>query len=238
MENNHGVFKKVMKSESGFTMIITLMILLLLTVLGVAAMNTSVLETMISSADLKKRVAFNAAEAGIDHASTLLKDQFYSNNQQLIQQYLASTSGAPKLNWDFALTSANLTSPTNCSGSQWTTCFNDGDHLLTNQSIGNNTFYTVSLRNNNDSGGPRDDTDGIIYVNSLAVSGTGNSATRAAIEIGLSGYMGTLSSIAAYTAQMGAGAGKSSNATDLTAVSLSNLMQLNAVTDQAGSKVY
>ncbi len=232
---------EIRDNESGFTIIITLMILLLLTVLGVAAMNTSVLETMISSADLKKRIAFNAAEAGIDYASGLLRSEFFANNQLSIGSSLAAGSLLPKVTWTFALSGANSTSSTNCAGSQWVSCFNNGDHSslgLINMNIGNSTNYTVSLRNNDDGGGPNTDTDGIIYVSSLAVMGTGNNATRAALEIGLSGYISNISSIAAYTAQMAAGAGKSSNAADLTAVSSSNLMQLNAVTDQNGSKIY
>ena len=229
---------EIIDNENGFTMIITLMILLLLTVLGVAAMNTSVLETMISSADLKKRIAFNAAEAGIDHASGALRSQFFTQNQSSIGSSLAAGSLLPKVTWTFALSGANSTASTNCAGSQWVSCFNNGDHYLTDINIGNSTNYTVSLRNNDDGGGPNTDTDGIIYISSLAVMGTGNNASRAALEIGLSGYISNISSIAAYTAQMAAGAGKSSNAADLTAVASTNLMQLNAVTNQSGSKIY
>lgn len=228
MKNIRADHKSFIDNENGFTMIITLMILLLLTVIGVAAMNTSVLETMISSADLKKRIAFNAAEAGIDHASGMIKSRLPNN---LTSGSLLPLSGALDGTWAGTASTAS----TNCSGSQWTACFNAGDHLLTNQPIENGYSYTVSARNNNDGGGATTDTDGFVYVSSL---GVGPFNSRAAIEISLHAYLSSVSSIASYTAQMAAGAGKSSSSTDTVAVSSANLGNLSAVTDQSGSKVY
>jgi hypothetical protein len=225
---------KIIDNESGFTMIITLMILLLLTVLGVAAMNTSVLETMISSADLKKRIAFNAAEAGIDHASGMIKSRLPKN---LTSGSLLPLSSALDGTWAGNASTAS----TNCSGSQWTACFNAGDHLLTNQPIENGYSYTVSVRNNNDGGDATTDKDGFVYVSSLGFSLdplTNKYISSAAVEICLHAYLSSVSSIASYTAQMAAGAGKSSSSTDTVAVSSANLGNLSAVTDQSGSKVY
>ena len=63
------------------------------------------------------------------------------------------------------------------------------------------------------------DTDGLIVVGAIA---TGPNNSRAAIEVVLCGGIDNSTSVAAYTAQAGAGAGKNYNAADVAAISGAN----------------
>ncbi len=54
-------------NEKGAALITALVVLALLTVIGMAATNTSMLETMISATEKTHTEAFYAAEAGVDH---------------------------------------------------------------------------------------------------------------------------------------------------------------------------
>jgi hypothetical protein len=209
-------------NESGFTIIVALILLMLLTIIGVTAINTSTTETMISTAEEVKRTAFYVAEAGVEHATAMLRSQFVEKNQAEIRLALAAGT-VPQPRWSFALTTAD---PQPGPGSQWVQRFNKGVHLIENANLGNGYSYDVRVWNNADTppatGVPeRTDTDGLIVVGAIATDP--RKTTRAAIEVVLNGGIDQSSSTAAYTAQAGAGAGKNYNAADVGAISGANL---------------
>jgi len=57
---------KTVNNEDGFTMILALILLLLLTIIGVTAINTSTTGTMITSAEEVKRAASYVAESAVE----------------------------------------------------------------------------------------------------------------------------------------------------------------------------
>ncbi len=214
-------------NESGFTMIVALIFLMLLTIIGTTAINTSTTETMLSSAEEVKRTTFYAAESGVEHATAMLRSLFVALNQTEIQTALASGQ-VPQPRWNFALNgnvigTAASTQP--APGSQWMAKFNAGAPWIVNANLGNGYTYNVRVWNNADTppttGVPaQTDTDGLIVVGAIA---TGPRSSRAAIEVVLNGGIDQSTSTSAYTAQAGAGAGKNYNASDVAAISGANL---------------
>lgn len=67
--------------EEGMVLVLILMIVALLTLAGIAAINTSVTEVQTASNHMQQKVAFYAAEGGLEVAS------------ELLEQNLACTSG-------------------------------------------------------------------------------------------------------------------------------------------------
>lgn len=205
----------LLQGQHGSTMLIALIFMVLLTLIGLVAANTSTLETMIASADANKRGAFHAAEAGVDHAVAVLKPLFIALNQPQLDN-----RGTPP-SWSFALDgSAGVSAATTPSAnSGWRGKFDAGAPWITNYDLGNGYSYSVHVWNNNDGGGTTSDKDGTIIIGALA---TGPSNTRAAIEVSL--YVPEKPSPAnSYTAQAGGGSGKNYNATDTGAISQANI---------------
>jgi hypothetical protein len=67
---------KKCKSESGFTTLIFLSLLLMLTLLGVNSMMTSTTDVDIAGYELNSSYALYAAEAGLEQGAALLRDQY------------------------------------------------------------------------------------------------------------------------------------------------------------------
>jgi Tfp pilus assembly protein PilX len=228
-------------NEGGFTMIVALILLMLLTIIGVTAINTSTTETMISSAEEIKRTTFFVAESGVEHATAMLRNQFVDRNQTEIHAALAAGT-VPQPRWSFALNGDNDVTTAVAGtqpdpGSQWVERFKAGVPWIVNATLPNLNSYTYNVRvwNNADTppatGVPaQTDTDALIVVGAIA---TGPRNSRAAIEVVLSGAIDQSSSTAAYTAQAGAGAGKNYNAADVAAISAANL---GAMTTNANLK--
>lgn len=187
-----------MKNEKGFVMVTTLLFLALMTVIGIATINTSSIETMIAVAEKNRQKAFYAAEAGIAHCTAILMNRMSVNFKK--------TSSS---SWDFAL---NDSEP----GVESTDYLTDDDDKesfiwIKGKSFGSACTYTVMVRDNND--GDSDiskDDDGQVYVTSIATMADG---ATAGIEIGLSGLLDG-GSATGYSAQAGAGSGKSYRADD------------------------
>lgn len=216
-------------NERGSTMLFTLLIMVLLTVMGLAAVNTTSIETMISGAEAKKRSALYAAESGVEHASSILRSLCVARNQPIINQCTATGSSCDPV-WTFALDgsesgiSAATTAPG--AGSSWLDRYNSGALWIDNRALGNGYFYTVRVWNNNDSGDATTDTDSVIYVGAIA---TGPNNARAGVEVALQGSIENQSASATYTAQAGAGAGKNYNAADVNAISSDNLNAMSTM---------
>jgi Tfp pilus assembly protein PilX len=64
----------IRSNEKGSTLLISILILLLLTVIGIAATNTSTIEILISGNDKLAKKAFYAADGGIGYAIRAIED--------------------------------------------------------------------------------------------------------------------------------------------------------------------
>ncbi len=216
-------------NEDGFTLILALILLMLLTIIGVTAINTSTTGTMLTTTEEVKRSTFNAAESGVEHATAMLQSLFLAKNQIKLQQALTSGSTFIPV-WTFALDGSTRTAASSLpgAGSQWLERFNAGALWIENAPMGNGYTYTVRVWNNAEPNADPTpaikDTDGIIVVGAVA---TGPNKAIAAAEAVLCGSITNLSSTAAYTAQAGAGAGKNYNASDVNAISTVNLGSLS-----------
>jgi len=233
-----------LQNDRGMTMLFTLLIMVLLTVMGLAAINTTSIETMISGAEAKKRAAFYAAESGVEHASSILRSLCVARNQSIINLCTATGGNNCKTSWTFAIDGSedgiSAASEAPSSGS-WLDRYNSGALWIDNRDIGNGYSYSVRVWDNqdgclNDDGEPitncteienaQEDTDGAIHVGAIA---TGPNNSRAAIEVMLQGDIDDQSASATYTAQAGAGAGKNYNAADVNAISGANLSGLSSM---------
>ena len=201
---------KILHNQRGAALITALVILALLTIIGLAATNTSTLETMISATEKTHSEAFYAAEAGIDHLRRNFKDLFIDKNNNKF------AAGADP-DWDFALIGQDGVAGTadDASGES----YQQGARWITDRELGNGYKYNVTVWDNNDGGTSgneyRDDTDGVIYLRADAQVPGGGTAS---IEILLHGDASGGSSISGYSAQEGGGSGKSYSSNDVDAV--------------------
>ena len=170
--------------------IAAIMVLALLTLIGISASSISTTEKQISTNSLLYERAFYTAESGLEHVRELLKVSFVKWNSVNL-----ATGVAPE--FDFALNGAEIgvaaTDATYAGGVNWINTNLDGVN------------YIVRVWNNNDGGGATNDTDGLVFAQSDA---TGPRGERCSI-LHLVGGQATGMSIAGYTAQQGAGSGKS-----------------------------
>lgn len=190
--------------ERGAALVTALVVLTLLTVIGFAATNTSMLETMISSSERGRTEAFYVAEAGIEQLRRNFKNLFVQENNA----YLAA---GVTPDWDFVLNGsqpgvAAATDTTYQGGAQWIV---DGD-------LGTPYTYTVTVWNNDDGGGATDDTDAVIFMRADARSPAGGISS---IEISLFGGNSGGEALSGYSGQEGGGAGKNYNSNDANAIS-------------------
>lgn len=197
--------ESLLKNENGSVMVAAIMILVLLTIVGMAAMNTSTTETSLATNTLLYERAFYTAEAGFEHAKGLLKVPFTEQNQAAIA---AGSNG----NWTFALNGSGVVEGVEAAQDS------DGDGVgdyagaatLLQSQLGGIT-YTVMIWNNDDGGGPTTDMDGRIMVRTNA---TGPRGEVCSIESLIEGTSST-GNMEGYKAQAGAGAGKSYRNNDL-----------------------
>jgi hypothetical protein len=212
-------------NESGATMIATLMILLLLTIIGVAGISTSTTETLISAAEAEKRSTFYAAESGAELAITRLKTLFVDSNLSANLTALAGGGSVSLPTWTFALDGTKFggtaAQPQPTPPSNWKARFDSGVALPwipDGQELTPGYTYTVRIWDNLDASTmlpEQTDMDGIIIVGAIA---TGPHSSRSAVEIVLYGTNGP-GTASAYTAQAGGGQGKNYNAADAKAIS-------------------
>ena len=199
----HLYVSRTLNNEKGIVLIIAMIMLFLLTIIGVAAIDTSTLETIISGVEKDRQAAFYTAEAGVEHIRGLLTTLFVSRNAAKL-----AAGGTP--DWDFALNGSEsgisaATGTNYAGGSVW----------ITNGAGGTGYTYNVRIWNNADSGTAINDTDGTLYVRSDA---TGQGGSSASVEVSLQGLVSSGGSISGYTAQAGAGSAKSYTGDDMNAI--------------------
>jgi hypothetical protein len=212
----------LLNNQDGMVLIMAVMFLALLTIIGLSASRTSVVEVQIANNTMEHVRTFYAAEAGLAHAIKMLEDPFVAHNADLVR------AGQPA-NWDFALDgtyraasdSVDTYDGDNVLWSGYDMYPPDGtpdgavwiqDHDIDGIS------YTVRVWNNLDNGNAEVDNDGLIWIQSDAVAPRGG---RASVRVLLSGNT-TGESVTGYTAQAGAGAGKNYNANDLNEITTFN----------------
>ncbi len=71
--------KYIYKSEEGSTLIVALMILILLSLLGIFAINSSINTEKISASEKLHHETFNIADGGLSASCMLIHDSFYNN---------------------------------------------------------------------------------------------------------------------------------------------------------------
>ena len=194
---------KYIHGERGAALITALIILTLLTLIGIAATNTSILETMISSSDRSHTEAFYAAEAGIEHLRRNFKTLFVEKNAS---HFAAGVTP----DWDFVLNGSQpgigaATDITYAGGARW----------ITGGDLGSVYLYNVTVWNNDDGGGATNDTDSVIFMRADAQVPNGGTAS---VEISLFGGATGGAGLGGYGAQEGAGAGKNYNSNDTGAI--------------------
>jgi hypothetical protein len=190
------------QGERGAALITALIILTLLTLIGIAATNTSMLETMISATERSHAEAFYAAEAGIEHLRRNFKTLYIENNA-------AKIAAEVDPDWDFVLNGSQAGVP-----SATDITYEGCARWITGGNLGSAYRYNVSVWNNDDGGGATDDADGVIFMRADALVPHGGTAS---IEISLYGGSGG-SALGGYGAQEGAGAGKNYNSSDTGAI--------------------
>jgi type IV pilus assembly protein PilX len=219
-------------NEGGFTLILALILLMLLTIIGVAAINTSTTETMITTADEDKRTAFYAADSAVEQVTAQL-------NQILIDRWRVPCIMVPgtRPNWSLVLNGDSFSAaspqpaPPTPPTPQWFRRYNAGVPIASGPMAvsGSLAGYSFDARawNNTDSLNPaspnppeQTDTDGLLIVGVIATSPRNS---RVAVEVTLNAGIDGISTVGTYTAQAGGGAGKNYNAMDVGAVSAANM---------------
>jgi hypothetical protein len=182
--------------ESGFVLVTAMLLLVVLTVIGVAATQTSVFEILLASAERKKQAAFYAAEGGLEHGRVLVAPMLSGNIDQ--------EEDSPKLT--FLLDgSAGLNAATEAD-------FGGGATLLDNQDIGDGYTYSVEIYDNNDGDGdPTSDLDGLVILGSRGQKPNGGASQ---VEIGLRAFT-VITRAEEGTAVEGGGVSKNYNARDV-----------------------
>jgi hypothetical protein len=199
-------------NEKGSVIVAAIMILVLLTVIGIAAINTSTTEISISTNSLLYERAFYTAEAGLEQSKESLKLVFVEANELLIR---AGGTG----DWDFAL-NGSLDGKTAAADTDMDGIgsFADSVPWISNSNLGG-VNYTVSIWNNDDGGSEINDIDGLIFVRANAAGPRGE---RCSIETLL---LGTAvgGPVSGYIAQEGTGSGKTFNSNDADAMTAGDL---------------
>jgi hypothetical protein len=180
----------IVNDDKGSVMVAALMILVLLTIIGISASSLSVTEVQIATNSLLHERAFYTAEAGLQHAKELLKVPFVQQNTVKV----ATGAGA---DWDFAIADATASS------------FDGGVDWINTNLAG--VSYTVTVWNNADGGGATDDTDGMVFIRSVA---RGPRGALSRIETLLDGNSSAIAITGDY-AQEGSEAGKGYTSQDL-----------------------
>jgi hypothetical protein len=155
-----------------------MLLLVVLTVIGIAATQTSIFEIMLSNAEKKKQAAFYAAEAGLEHGRVL------------VEPLLRSNIDYDPTDQDDLVKPLSFTPLLNGSISGWNAAgegdrFENGVVILENQSIGDGYIYNVRLFNNRADPAAAEDTDGLIILASVATKPNGG-ASR--VEIGIKAF--------------------------------------------------
>jgi hypothetical protein len=200
-------------SEKGYVMVAAIMVLALVTIIGLALSKMSTTESQIATNYLLYERAFYTAEAGLAHAKKLLQTPFVEKNQQnLATGSTGDWSWALNGTYDPGIAEAQDKFPVDTAGNPVPDGVGDFEGgVVWIDSTLDGISYKVTIWNNKDGGGPKVDSDGKIWVRSVA---TGRRGEVCAIETLIAGTtVGTGTS--GYKAQAGAGAGKNYRTDDL-----------------------
>ncbi len=163
--------KSMLKNEDGSILVISILILLLLTFLGIWGHNTTVTELQIAGSDKTIKTVFYAADAGIEVGRAALGELKRAN----------------KGNWDRLLQGLDLTGHTIGVTTIDGLIEEDGDATL--RDVGNATF-TLTVRDNDDLDGDNTvDSDNIIILTSVATLGTAEAQVEAHLRFDEDEYM-------------------------------------------------
>ena len=187
----------ILNDETGSVMVAALMVLVLLTIIGISASNTSVTEVQIATNSLLYERAFYTAEAGLQHAKELLKVPF-------VQQNTVKVATGVGADWDFAI--ADATASSFAGGVDWVNTTLAG------------VSYTVTVWNNPGDGTATDDDDGLVFIRSVA---RGPRGALCRIETLLDGQSSAIAITGDY-AQEGSEAGKGYTSQDLEKITVFN----------------
>ena len=207
------------KNERGSTIVAALLILVLLTIIGIAAINSSTTERATSANYLLYERVFFTAEAGLEHAPAALR--------RAMDPYVsvwAMNSVSP--NFSFALSQlpdkATASFPTGYDLSLLSTTRPTGYKLLkyNGSEIVNSPLegyqgyqYTINIWDNMDDADPTVDSDGTIFMLAQA-EGPKNSKCSIFTILEVAGS----DSLSGYNAQEGAGSGKGHSSLDKTRI--------------------
>ena len=199
--------------ETGAVLVVSMLMLVVLTVMGVAATHTTVLEILISSASRQKQSAFYAAEAGIEHAKIALGNLIDANTNNP-----NAGAGTPAY-WDFLFENEN-SYPSVDEAEFKSPSFTQHVYLIQNQTFGDHS-YTVTA------GMPYAGGDmSLVWVRSY---GLGPRGARSIIEVSYRGehnpLPGSGMTITDYGGQDKQGAAKGSAGTDTEAIGAGDLMR-------------
>ena len=199
---------KMGHAQTGYILLTTVLLLALVTVVAFSAMRTSAIESQIAANEQIHQRSFFLAEAGVQHAVSILFPLFESENR-------ARALAGQFPTWDFALrgpdrlpgTADDARGRDHQPGS-----FERGSRWL-DVRFSDATGYTVTVWNNTEEGVDGDfdtDRDGIIWIRSDAAGPRGG---KSRIQVLLQGTAAG-EPAAAYPAQAGGGAAGSSSGQD------------------------
>lgn len=194
-------FNVVVGNERGVAMIVAMLVLIILTVIGIASSKTAVYDTITAVADKRKRTAFYAAEAGLEHAKAVIASY--------TMPMLSATDTFSK--WKPSLLHGATTAIPNVVFLKDITVGSDKKYK-----------YTVYVRNNNDGGGPSNDVDGEIVLRSES-SSTIEGGGKAIVEAIVSTQSVDMGVSMDKTGQFGHGQGKGNTNNDAVMVDTSKV---------------
>ncbi len=198
--------EKIFKSEEGAVLVVSLLMLVVLTIIGIAATNTSIMETQISNSHKKKQAAFYAAEAGVEHAKIVLSNSLGANPAPPNAGVGTVAPWEFVFNGDYDDVADDSPFKNPQAGREV--------FLFQNVTFGDHT-YTVTLGDNKDDS---DAENGTLWVRS---TGIGPRGARAAVEVSYLGQFTDVEggeTISDYSAQDKFGAGKGSSGNDTEAI--------------------
>ena len=195
--------------KDGYILLSALLILALMTIVCVSGLSVSTTEMKIATNELLYEKAFYTAEAGMRHSTETLRLQFVNNNSAVL-----SAGSTP--NFSFALQDA-FDSDQDGAGDL------EGSVTLLDYRL-DAIDLRVRIWNNDDGGGPKNDTDGLVYIQSEA---GGQRGALCRIEMLLKGTISG-EAFSDYSAQTGAGPGKNFVSSDAEVITDFTQTSLNA----------
>ena len=98
------MMNKTMNNEKGFVLIATILILLILLIIGIAATNTTIFELQISGNDRVAKEVFYAAEGGLQVGSELVEQSIWDfPSAVLVSDGTVASLGALSIVGDYTL---------------------------------------------------------------------------------------------------------------------------------------